>query len=59
MSFTLATLGTIALKGLALTGAMTAARAVSGAISGITSRIMPFKGRGESQRMDYHVSLIY
>ena len=53
MSFTLAALGTIALKGLALTGAMTTARAVGGAISGITSRIMPFKGSGESKRIDY------
>lgn len=57
MSFTLAALGTIALKGLALTGAMTAARAVGGAISGITSRIMPFKGSGESKRIDYQASI--
>lgn len=57
MSLTLALLGSIALKGLALTGAMAAARAVGGAISGITSRIMPFKGSGDSKRMDYQATI--
>ena len=57
MSITLATIGAFLGKGLAIAGGMTIAKTVTNAISGITSRILPYEKSGEAKKMAYQASI--
>lgn len=57
MSITLATIGAFLGKGLAIAGGMTIAKTVTNAISGITSRILPYEKSGEAKKIAYQSSI--
>ena len=57
MSITLATIGAFLGKGLAIAGGMTIAKTVTNAISGITSRILPYEKSGEAKKIAYQASI--
>ena len=58
MSITLATIGAFLGKGLAIAGGMTIAKTVTNAISGITSRILPYEKSGEAKKWHTKLQLI-
>ena len=51
------TLGALLAHGLTMAGGMVVARTVSNAISGISSRILPYEKSGEAKKMAYQASI--